>query len=134
MKVVKQIVRRALLVIGLLGCVLISQAQHLQASLSHYSTDNGLASNAIAYMTQDDYGFVWIATWNGLSRFDGYHFYNYATGAGSHIPNMHNRILDLAIDTHQNVWMRMYDHRVFVLRRSVDKIVNPFENISGSAE
>lgn len=134
MKVVKQIVRRALLVIGLLGCVQMSQAQHLQASLSHYSTDNGLASNAIAYMTQDDYGFLWIATWNGLSRFDGYHFYNYATGAGSHIPNMHNRILDLAIDTHQNVWMRMYDHRVFVLRRSVDKIVNPFENISGSAE
>lgn len=110
------------------------RGQQLQASLSHYSTDNGLASNAIARMCQDDYGYIWIATWNGLSRFDGYNFYNYATGAGSHIPNLHNRIFDLAIDNQQNVWMHMYDKRVFVLKRSIDKIVNPFEGIAGSEE
>lgn len=109
-------------------------AQRLQASLSHYSTDNGLASNAIGYITQDDFGYVWIATWNGLSRFDGYHFYNYVTGAGSRIPHLHNRILDLTVDNQQNIWMRMYDNRVFVLRRSLDRIVNPFEGISGSEE
>ena len=53
------------------------RAQQLQASLLHYSTDDGLASNAIAHIIQDDYGYIWIATWNGLSRFDGYKFYNY---------------------------------------------------------
>jgi len=109
-----------------------ADAQQLQASRSHYSTDDGLCSNAIAYLVQDDYGYIWIATWNGLSRFDGYNFYNYKTGAGSHIHNLHNRILTLSIDSQQNIWMRMYDNRVFVLKRSIDCIVNPFEGINGN--
>lgn len=134
MKVINHIIEKVLLAVVLLGVAQLLKAQQLQASLSHYSTDDGLTSNAISFMTQDDYGYIWIATWNGLSRFDGYHFYNYATGASSRIPNMHNRIMDLAIDNHQNIWMRMYDNRVFVLKRSIDKIINPFENISGSEE
>ena len=110
------------------------KAQQLQASLSHFSTDDGLASNAIAHIIQDDYGYLWIATWNGLARFDGYNFYNHRTGNASHIPNLHNRIYSLATDLSQNIWMRMYDGRVFVLNRQTDKIVNPFENVSGSEE
>ena len=116
---------------ALAGFATTSQAQELKAALSHYSTENGLSSNAIANMAQDDYGFIWIATWNGLSRFDGYNFYNYRTGNGSHIPNLHNRILDMVIDNWQNVWMRMYDGRVFVLDRKKDMIVNPLQSISG---
>ena len=57
-------------------CQTIS-AQHLQASRSHLSTEDGLCSNAISMICQDDLGFIWLATWNGLSRFDGYEFYNY---------------------------------------------------------
>ena len=82
-------------------------AQQLQATSWHYSTEDGLCSDAISYLAQDDYGYIWIATWNGLARFDGYHFQNYKTGAASHIPNLHNRILSLSIDSQQNVWMRM---------------------------
>jgi len=110
------------------------EAQTLQASLSHYSTDHGLKSNAIAQILQDDYGYIWIATWNGVSRFDGYNFYNYQTGNGSHIPHLHNRILDMVIDSSQNVWLHMYDGRVFVIDRVSDKIVNPFQDVSNSEE
>ena len=109
-------------------------AQQLQATRHHYSADDGLASNAITQIAQDDYGYIWIGTWNGLSRFDGYNFYNYKTGAASHIPHLHNRIWQMTIDNQQNVWMRMYDSRVFVLKRSTDCIVNPFADISGSEE
>ena len=110
------------------------RAQQLQASLKHYSTHDGLASNAVSDIIQDDYGFIWLATWNGLSRFDGYNFYNYRTGNGSHIANMHNRIVSLSSDSQQNIWMRMYDGRVFVLHRNTDTIINPFADISGSDE
>jgi ligand-binding sensor domain-containing protein/AraC-like DNA-binding protein len=109
-------------------------AQLLQAKLSHYSTDDGLASNSISHLLQDDYGYIWISTWNGLSRFDGYHFYNYQTGAGSRIPNLHNRVRDILIDNQQNVWMLMYDGRVFVMKRSIDTIINPFEDLNESDE
>ena len=126
--------KRLISVIALLLTLQHVSAQQLQASLSHFSTDNGLSSNAIAGIYQDDYGFLWIATWNGLSRFDGYNFFNYRTGNGSRIKNLHNRIYDIAIDQSQNIWMRMYDGRVFVLNRSTDQIINPFEGNNGYEE
>ena len=106
-------------------------AQELKATLSHYSTYDGMASNAISCIKRDDYGYIWIATWNGLSRFDGYHFYNYTTGNRSGVPLLHNRILSIQIDRQQNVWLRMYDDRVFVLNRKTDKIQCAFEDIKG---
>lgn len=108
-----------------------TKAQQIQATLSHYSMDNGLVSNNISDIKQDDYGYIWIATWNGLSRFDGTNFYNYETGYGSNVPLLHNRIIDMTIDLSQNIWMRMYDGRIFVLNRSTDKIVNPLQHIAG---
>ncbi len=111
-----------------------AKAQQFQASLSHYTTDNGLCSNAVAEIKQDDFGYIWIATWNGLSRFDGFNFYNYRTGNGSHIPNLHNRIENMTFDYAQNIWMRMYDGRIFVLNRLRDTFINPFENVSNSED
>lgn len=106
-----------------------SAAQQLQASQSHYSTDDGLASNAVSCIKQDDYGYIWIATWNGLSRFDGFTFRNYETGGASGVPLLHNRIIDITIDTGQNIWLRMYDGRIFVLNRTTDTIENPFDGM-----
>jgi len=37
----------------------------------HYTTENGLPSNCIRDIRQDDDGFVWFATDGGLVRFDG---------------------------------------------------------------
>ena len=107
------------------------RAQRLQALLSHYSTEEGLPSNTIAALRNDDYGFLWIATWNGVSRFDGYHFYNYKTGIASGIRGMHNRIDNMTIDHSQNVWLKMYDGRVFVINRQTDCIQDPLEGVSG---
>lgn len=118
----------------LLAACCHANAQQFRASLLHFSTEDGLASNAISNITQDDYGYIWIATWNGLSRFDGYNFYNYRTGNGSHIPNLHNRIVAISIDNAQNVWMRMYDGRVFVVDRRIDCIIDPLEGINGHEE
>lgn len=109
--------------------------QHLEAALSHYSADEGMSSNTISDIEIDGYGFIWIASWNGLSRFDGYHFNNYHTGNTSGIPLLHNRIERIYFDQSQNVWMDMYDGRVFVLNRHTDQIINPligvkdYENI-----
>ena len=111
-----------------------AKSQRLEAKLSHYTTEQGLVSDAIAQIIQDDYGYIWIATWNGLSRFDGYEFYNYKTGNASHIPNLHNRAMSMVTDQQQNIWMRMYDGRIFVLNRRRDVIMNPFINVHGSEE
>lgn len=125
------------LIISLLSC-LPAGAQHMQALLQHYSTDDGLPSNAISDIKQDAWGYLWLTTWNGLARFDGYTFKTYPTGAASGIPLLHNRIVGCQLDAEQNLWIRMYDDRVYVLIRRLDRIVpasvNPRKLESGNYE
>lgn len=121
--------RKILLIIFAFLHTLYGHTQGLQAMLSHYSTENGLTSNAVSDIIQDKYGYIWISTWNGLCRYDGYHFFNYTTGTASGIPFLHNRILEIAADTGSNIWMRMYDNRIFVLNRKTDCIENPFHDM-----
>lgn len=123
------------ILIILMGLLSIeAHAQQIKANRLHLSTEDGLCSNAVSKILQDDYGYIWIATWNGLSRYDGYEFFNYRTGSGSKVKNLHNRILNMVIDQSQNVWLYMYDNRIFVLDRSTDMIINPFENYDNSEE
>ena len=120
-----------LLVVLTLSAPQGARAQLLQAKLSHYSTENGLPSNTIAHMDNDDYGFVWIVTWNGISRFDGYNFYNYKTGIASGVRGLHNRVDIVTVDQAQNVWLKMYDGRIFVINRKTDRIEDPLNGIAG---
>ena len=89
-----------------------------------------MPSNTVAALRTDDYGFLWLATWNGISRFDGYHFYNYKTGVASGVRGLHNRVDNMVIDLSQNIWLKMYDGRVFVINRKTDRIEDPLEGIS----
>ncbi len=50
--------------------------------LKSYTTDNGLPSNRTYNCVQDKNGALWISTDNGVSRFDGYNFYNYGPKNG----------------------------------------------------
>ena len=43
----------------------------------YYSAKDGLSQNTVADFLQDDKGYIWMATWNGLEKFDGYTFQNY---------------------------------------------------------
>lgn len=38
---------------------------------------DGLAQNTVFCLKQDSKGFLWMGTWHGLSRFDGYQFVNF---------------------------------------------------------
>ena len=43
--------------------------------IEHFTSENGLPQNNIKGISIDTYGFVWLATEDGLVRFDGHHFY-----------------------------------------------------------
>ena len=48
-------------------------------NMKHYSVQDGLSQKNVHNFIQDDNGYIWMSTWNGLERFDGYSFYNYKT-------------------------------------------------------
>ena len=58
-----------------IGSVMTAQDRLLTNS-RHISSADGLPSNQIFDMTQDADGYIWMASANGLCRYDGYHFYN----------------------------------------------------------
>jgi ligand-binding sensor domain-containing protein len=41
---------------------------------THLSTEQGLSQSRVDHMLQDRRGFIWIGTYNGLNRYDGYRF------------------------------------------------------------
>ena len=51
-----------------------------------YSIDNGLVDNWVNDFEKDANGFVWIATNDGISRFDGYNFINFSGDNQAIIP------------------------------------------------
>jgi signal transduction histidine kinase/ligand-binding sensor domain-containing protein/DNA-binding response OmpR family regulator len=43
----------------------------------HYNENNGLSYNSVRHIVQDKNGFLWLGTFFGLNRFDGYQFKPY---------------------------------------------------------
>ncbi|MCX6162610.1 MAG: histidine kinase [Ignavibacteriae bacterium] len=54
----------------------------------HYTTREGLAYNLVYYALQDKSGYIWFATYGGLSRFDGNTFRNYSMADGLRYNNI----------------------------------------------
>lgn len=67
----------AVLSTGILLLVNYTAFSQPDYTLRNYHTTDGLAHNFVQSICQDKTGFIWIATWDGLSRFDGTEFKNY---------------------------------------------------------
>ncbi len=51
-----------------------ANAQEPQLNFTKYSTQQGLSSNTVNDILKDHFGFLWLATEDGLNRFDGTNF------------------------------------------------------------
>ena len=65
------------------------------------NNNNGLPSNTVYDINQDENGLIWIATDYGLSRFDGLSFKNFTISDG--LPD--NEILTIFKDSKQRIWL-----------------------------
>ncbi len=50
----------------------------------HYGTNQGVPSSQVYHLIQDCKGFIWLATDNGVSRFNGYDFRTFGVTDGLH--------------------------------------------------
>ncbi|MFV7769804.1 EAL domain-containing protein [Shewanella marisflavi] len=48
--------------------------------VDHYNVPEGLSQSTVSSMVEDQYGYIWIGTLNGLNRFDGTNFKHYFAG------------------------------------------------------
>ncbi|MBS4063870.1 MAG: histidine kinase [Chitinophagaceae bacterium] len=83
-----------------LFCIGYKSSAQTYSSLN-YTTKDGLAGNTVYSMCRDKDGFMWFATENGVSRFDGTNFKNFTASEG--LPD--NEIIYLYCDIKGRVWM-----------------------------
>ena len=69
-----------------------------------YSTKDGLAQSQVYSITQDSKDYLWIATLDGLSKFDGKNFENYFEKDGL----LNNRINQVYADEKDDIWITSY--------------------------
>lgn len=95
--------------------VLFSQ----QLRINTFSTSEGLSHNNVRTIVSDSSGFLWVATWDGLSRYDGYEFKNYHHLPGNPSSLPYFSVKDLVVDGSNNLWvMTDYGHLVLYDRTS----------------
>ena len=68
-------------------------------------TSDKLASSLINCVVQDNYGYIWIGTEYGLSRFDGYRFTNYQHDSKDTTSIIDNTISQIKIDKSGHLWI-----------------------------
>src|SRR5215212_8750460 len=71
-------------------------------AIAEWNTENGLPSNAVRDIRQTADGFIWIASYEGLVRFDGVAFRSFGEGD---IPGVHRASFRrLAVDRGGALW------------------------------
>jgi len=72
---------------------------------SKLSTLNGLSNSNVFGITQDNQGFIWFATEDGLNRFDGENFVTYRHNVNNAFSIADNTIRKIFIDTERTLWV-----------------------------
>src|SRR5690606_32548477 len=87
-----------------LYCVFLN-AQTNSNVLEKFSTEDGLHSNSILDIAQDHEGYIWLATEDGLVRYDGYTFLTYSNIPEDSTSLSQNRVEKLFVDFKGDVWI-----------------------------
>ncbi|WP_462250269.1 two-component regulator propeller domain-containing protein, partial [Ferruginibacter sp.] len=113
---------------------LINQVSAQQQLLKNYTINDGLVSNTIRRVYQDAKGFLWIATLEGLSKYDGHTFTNYTTANGL----SHNMVNDLYENENEQLYIALNNGAIDLLIENKiipktgpgDAVINQFLKLS----
>lgn len=102
---------------------------HPLSRVKHYSITDGLAQGVIMSYAQDNKGYMWFATWNGLNKFDGYTFQTFNARSGDDSELTNNRIEFINVGIHDWIWLRTYDLKGFVFKPDTQTFIDVLATI-----
>ena len=74
-------------------------------TFNHLTVENGLSSNTVYSIIQDQAGFLWFGTDDGLNRYDGYNFKVFRQDPDDSNSVSSNNIWSLMVDHSGNIWI-----------------------------
>ncbi len=96
-----------------------------------YTVESGLSQSNVRALIQDKQGFMWLGTWDGLNRFDGYSFRHFKPGISSLNSVNSNSIIHLYCDSLDKIWLVLSDGRVNVFNKSTEEFISVKERKNG---
>jgi signal transduction histidine kinase/DNA-binding response OmpR family regulator/ligand-binding sensor domain-containing protein len=98
------ILKKCLFVLFLLACIdsTIQAKQHFV--FRDIDTSDGLSDNTVKCITQDNRGFIWFGTFNGLCRFDGVEFSVFRHNPNDSLSLLNNRVSAL-LPVENGMWV-----------------------------
>lgn len=105
----------SLFIFGLL--VSLSAEERILNYSSKYTINDGLAHNGVTSILEDSKGYIWVATFDGLNKYDGYAFESYRNTIDKDLFKS-NRIRTLLEDSKGNIWIgtdegiSIYDYKM----------------------
>ncbi len=80
-------------------------AQYNTASFDHLSVEEGLSQSEIMSIRQDQKGFIWFGTVDGLNKYDGYNFQHFKHDPFDSTSLSNNEVVALCEDRTGNLWV-----------------------------
>lgn len=96
---------RRIFVCLVLGLLLAAKVYSANNVFVNYSKPQGLAQNTVTDIVEDNQGFIWFSTFEGISRFDGYEFKNYTASNTDPFSLPDNFAKTLLLDLKGNLWI-----------------------------
>ena len=111
---------------------MVSILQLLSAAISGqqpifktYTVSDGLVNNSVRRIFQDSKGFLWFATWEGLSKYDGNRFTNFTETNGL----SHNLVNDIVELPSGDIYVAMNNGSVDIIRGDEIKQKGLLQNV-----
>ena len=95
--------------LGFIFFFLNAVAQDPHPAFKQYDVEDGLASSKVYQVKQDSKGYMWFATDNGVSRFNGYEFEHFSVSDGL----LDNTVFEIVEDKKGRVWFLTLTNKLF---------------------
>lgn len=90
-----------------------------------YPTQDKISQSKISHFVQDDNGYIWFGTWDGLVRFDGHQTQLYKTYPGDSVHIENHRVMRLSLSKQGNIWVSTYGRHCYVFDTQRNCFCNP---------
>ena len=101
----KPLYRIILLMTAIITSFYVSADSQGQLKFHSLSVNDGLSQHDITDIVEDSFGFIWIATYDGLNRYDGKRIRIFRHSTGDENSLSGNRIMCIMEDSRRHLWI-----------------------------
>ena len=95
-------------VVFLIAFLISANLFSIQNKFEFLTPDNGLSQANVECILQDSQGFIWIGTFNGLNRYDGYEIRIFNHDPNDTLTISHEHVTSICEDDEGKLWLATY--------------------------